>query len=61
MSGKSDTYALGVLTAVFAINQLDRNILAITLDQIGTEFALILRHEHLPFPKPGRLMEMSRE
>lgn len=40
MSGKSNTYALGVLTAVFAINQLDRNILAITLDQIGTEFAL---------------------
>ncbi|WP_211222281.1 MFS transporter [Sediminimonas qiaohouensis] len=25
---------------MFAINQLDRNILAITLDQIGTEFAL---------------------
>ncbi|WP_295805724.1 MFS transporter [uncultured Nitratireductor sp.] len=40
MRGKSNAYALGVLTAVFAVNQLDRNILAITLDQIGTEFAL---------------------
>ncbi|MBO6766577.1 MFS transporter [Maricaulis sp.] len=40
MSGKSNTYALGVLTAMFAVNQLDRNILAVTLDQIGAEFAL---------------------
>ena len=40
MSAKSNTYALGVLTAMFAVNQLDRNILAVTLDQIGAEFAL---------------------
>ena len=40
MSVKSNTYALGVLTAIFAVNQLDRNILAVTLDQIGAEFAL---------------------
>jgi predicted MFS family arabinose efflux permease len=33
-------YTLLLLTAVFAVNQLDRNILAITLDQIGAEFAL---------------------
>jgi len=31
---------LTVLTAVFAVNQLDRQILSITLDQIGREFAL---------------------
>jgi len=29
-----------VLTAVFAVNQLDRQILSITLEQIGREFAL---------------------
>ena len=40
MAENSHRYALGVLTAVFAVNQLDRNILAITLDQIGIEFAL---------------------
>lgn len=40
MSAKSNAYALGVLTAMFAVNQLDRNILAVTLDQIGAEFAL---------------------
>jgi len=40
MSGKSNVYTMGVLTAIFAVNQLDRNILAVTLDQIGAEFAL---------------------
>jgi predicted MFS family arabinose efflux permease len=33
-------YTLFILTAVLAVNQLDRNILAITLDSIGTEFTL---------------------
>ena len=40
MTGNSRRYALAVLTAVFAVNQLDRNILAITLNAIGKEFAL---------------------
>jgi predicted MFS family arabinose efflux permease len=40
MSKSGNRFALGVLTAVFAVNQLDRNILAITLNQIGVEFAL---------------------
>ncbi|MBX3578358.1 MAG: MFS transporter [Rhizobiaceae bacterium] len=40
MAGDGHRYALGVLTAVFAVNQLDRNILAITLEQIGAEFSL---------------------
>ena len=33
-------YTLFILTSVFAINTLDRHILSITLDQIGTEFSL---------------------
>ncbi len=40
MNAELRRYTLAVLTAVFAVNQLDRNILAITLDQIGAEFAL---------------------
>ena len=40
MGVAANRYALAVLTAVFAVNQLDRNILAISLDQIGTEFTL---------------------
>lgn len=40
MAVDSRRYTLLLLTAVFAVNQLDRNILAITLDQIGAEFAL---------------------
>ncbi len=36
----SNKYTLGVLTAVFAISQLDRQILSISLDAIGEEFTL---------------------
>ncbi|NOX39995.1 MAG: MFS transporter [Alphaproteobacteria bacterium] len=36
----STKYTLGVLTAVFAVNQLDRQILSISLDAIGNEFTL---------------------
>lgn len=37
---ESRTYTLAILLAVFAINTLDRHILSITLEQIGTEFSL---------------------
>lgn len=37
---KSSKYALLVLTAIFAVNNLDRHILSITLGQIGAEFTL---------------------
>lgn len=40
MAKNTPGHALAILTGVLAINQLDRNILGITLDQIGTEFAL---------------------
>ncbi|MCB1429075.1 MAG: MFS transporter, partial [Nitratireductor sp.] len=40
MSGHSRRYTLFVLTAILAVNQLDRNILAITLDAISLEFSL---------------------
>ncbi|MEO0328153.1 MAG: MFS transporter [Pseudomonadota bacterium] len=36
----SPRYTLVVLTAIFAVNHLDRHILSITLTQIGTEFTL---------------------
>ena len=36
----SSRYTLAVLTAVFAVNQLDRNVLGILLDAIGREFSL---------------------
>lgn len=36
----SSKYTLAVLTAVFAVNQLDRQILSISLDAIGAEFTL---------------------
>ena len=38
--GTTSRYTLFVLTAIFAINSLDRHILSITLDQIGSEFSL---------------------
>lgn len=38
--GKSKENTLLVLMAIFAVNSLDRHILSITLDQIGTEFTL---------------------
>lgn len=37
---KSENYTLLVLAAIFAINNLDRHILSITLNQIGGEFNL---------------------
>ena len=37
---QSARYTLVVLMAIFAINNLDRHILSITLNQIGAEFAL---------------------
>lgn len=40
VSGHSRRYTLLVLTAVLAVNQLDRNILAITLNAISLEFSL---------------------
>ncbi|MCB1421757.1 MAG: MFS transporter [Nitratireductor sp.] len=40
MSVHSRRYTLFVLTAILAVNQLDRNILAITLDAISLEFSL---------------------
>ena len=36
----SGRYTLVILTAILAVNQLDRNILGILLDDIGQEFAL---------------------
>ncbi len=36
----SARYTLVVLMAIFAVNNLDRHILSITLNQIGTEFSL---------------------
>jgi predicted MFS family arabinose efflux permease len=40
MHVSSKRYTLTALTAVLAINQLDRNILGITLNAIGVEFSL---------------------
>lgn len=38
--GAKVPYTLVILAAIFAVHQLDRNILGILLDQIGSEFAL---------------------
>lgn len=39
-TGQSPTYILMVLTAILAVNQLDRHILNVSLDAIGREFSL---------------------
>jgi len=39
---QSRSYMLMVLTAILAVNQLDRHILNISLDAIGREFSLFL-------------------
>ena len=38
--GATSRYTLVILTAILAINQLDRNVLSIVLDAIGQEFVL---------------------